>query len=102
MSVQLTSALASFWWLGVLAIFALIWCMFSMQGGRFVRNSILGRWMKSIRERYSADVLHKLAIAANAGRPLAGALSTLSCDQCVPDSLCKFTFLLQEDVWCMA
>jgi type II secretory pathway component PulF len=103
-SVRITSALASLWWLWAIAILAVLWCMFSTQAGRFLQHSILGRWLKPLRERYAADVLQKLAVAAGAGRPISGALSTLARYHFVPDVRHKLLFVRNEvelgaEVW---
>jgi type IV pilus assembly protein PilC len=74
---RFVDAVVSYWWLGALfAVFALA-VIFS-RPGRFVRYSMLGRLFHSVRETRSADILRKLSVTTSAGRPIAGALSTLA------------------------
>jgi type II secretory pathway component PulF len=71
------------WWLssglfwGVVAVLLLI---FAVPGpiNRVVRNSILGRFWRPLRQLRAADLLQKISLASDAGRPLAGVLSTLA------------------------
>lgn len=62
---------------GALWLLLLTW-LFGTQAGRRTRWALASRWLRSIHELRSADVLQKLRVAANAGRPLSGALSTLA------------------------
>lgn len=62
---------------GILLVLFLIW-LFGTHAGRRTRWALAGRWLRSIHELYAADVLQKLRVAATAGRPLPGALSTLA------------------------
>ena len=77
-SIRFASAVEQFWWVGALALLALIWSAFSARPGRFVRDAILGRLFGAMRELHTADVLQKLSAATKAGRPISGALSTLA------------------------
>jgi len=77
-SIQFAEIVERFWWLGALALLALIWSAFSARPGRFVRHTILARLFRPLGDLRSADVLQKLSVAANAGRPIPGALSTLA------------------------
>jgi type II secretory pathway component PulF len=95
-SIAIARGLASFWWAIPLALLAAIWCMFSTQTGRFIRNSILGRLLQPLRELHAADVLQKLGIATAAGRPIPGALSTLARYHFVPDVRHKLLFVRNE------
>jgi MSHA biogenesis protein MshG len=74
----LASRAVEFWWLAALAALALAWSAFSLRPKRFVRNRLLGRRLRPLRELRSAEVLEKLGVAAAAGRPIPGALSTLA------------------------
>lgn len=69
---------ARYWWLVPLLLLALFWISYSTRAGRLVRHSLLGRAFQSLRELQAALVLDQLAVAAQAGRPLSGALSTLA------------------------
>jgi len=67
-----------YWYLIALAIAGLWWLVFSAWPGRKLRLQVLGRLLRPIRELRMADVLEKLGIASQAGRPIAGAISTLA------------------------
>jgi len=61
-----------------LALIALLWWLLATHGGRPARDALFGRLLRPWRERRSAGVLRNIAIAAQAGRPIPGALSTLA------------------------
>lgn len=65
-------------WLVLLA--AILGCLFLLftRKGRQVRRSLFGRMLRPQRRWHVADVLQKIALASRAGRPVAGALSTLA------------------------
>jgi len=96
LSIAIAHGLTSFWWAIPVVLLAAIWCMFSTQTGRFIRNSILGRLLQPFRELHAADVLQKLGIATAAGRPIPGALSTLARYHFVPDVRHKLLFVRNE------
>jgi type II secretory pathway component PulF len=75
---QWFNLLAHYWWMAVLAVLILIWSAFSPRPGRFFRNSVLARIIGPLKDLRTVDVLQKLSLALNAGRPLSGALSTLA------------------------
>jgi type IV pilus assembly protein PilC len=100
----LTGLVAKFWWLFALAALALIWPVFSARPGRYVRHTLLGRFVRPLRELRVADVLHKLSIALQAGRPIPGVLSTLARYHFDPAIRHKLLFVRNEveqgaDVW---
>lgn len=64
--------------LAALVLLAVIIWLFGTQTGRRLRWSVAGRMFRSIREWLAADVLQKLRVAATAGRPIPGVLSTLA------------------------
>ena len=103
-SIHAAHTLASLWWLAALAAFILLWCMLSTQTGRFVRHSIFSRLFRPLRELHAADVLQKIGIASAAGRPVAGALSTLARYHFAPTIRHKLLFVRNEveqgaEVW---
>lgn len=61
----------------IMLLVVIIW-LFATRTGRRIRWSLAGRLFGSIREWRAADVLQKLRVAATAGRPIPGALSTLA------------------------
>lgn len=74
----LANAFAVYWWLFALLLFLVLLLASSARPGRWLRNTILGRYFHSVRELRTADVLQKLSLATEAGRPIQGALSTLA------------------------
>jgi type II secretory pathway component PulF len=103
-SVWLSNISVHYWWIGALAILLLLWSAFSMRPGRFIRHALLGRFFPPLRELHAADVLQKLGIALEAGRPVSGALSTLARYHFDPSVRHKLLFVRNEveqgaDVW---
>jgi type II secretory pathway component PulF len=103
-SVQMDAAFSRFWWLAMAAILALLWGTFSTRAGRFVRFSLVNRLVGPLRELRWAEVLQKLGVAMNAGRPIPGALSTLARYHFDPAVRHKLLFVRNEveqgeDIW---
>jgi type II secretory pathway component PulF len=103
-SIGLARGFVQYWWLGAIALLALVWTMFSTRAGRFVRYSILHRLVQPLRELHAAEVLQNLGVALKAGRPLPGALSTLARYHFDPDVRHKLLFVRNEleqgeDLW---
>lgn len=67
-----------YWYLFVLGLLAGLWLIFLPWPGRQFRRQLLGPLYRPFRELHFADVLDKLSVAVTAGRPLAGAISTLA------------------------
>ena len=74
----MTEFCMKFGWLAVVLILIGLWVVFSTRAGRFVRQALLDRYFATLREWHAAEVVQSLAGAAEAGRPLPGALSTLA------------------------
>jgi type II secretory pathway component PulF len=70
--------IADYWYVFLLALMAVYWLAFSSWPGRGLRRAILTRVIRPLRELHTADVLEKLGVAIDAGRPISGALSTLA------------------------
>jgi type II secretory pathway component PulF len=66
------------WWISAVVLIAVLAWLFATRSGRSVRHALFGRLIRPLHQLRSADVLQKLAVAADAGRPLPGALSTLA------------------------
>lgn len=103
-SLYVARLFVGFWWIFATALLVIAWCLISTKAGRFVRHSIFDRWLRSFRELYAADILRKLEITSQAGRPLAGALSTLARYHFAPQIRHKLLFVRNEveqgaDVW---
>jgi type II secretory pathway component PulF len=101
---RLNDALVNYWWLGALVAVIALAVIFSAKPGRFVRHSMLGRLLRSLREIRSADVLRKLSVTTRAGRPVVGALSTLARYHFDPITRHQLLFARNEveqgaDVW---
>jgi type IV pilus assembly protein PilC len=77
-SIYLTDVVAKYWFLVVLAIIAISLFVFTSWPGRQLRSGIASRLFRPLCELRMADVLQKLSVATQAGRPIAGALSTLA------------------------
>ena len=77
-SIHLTRVVAKYWFLSALAILAISLLVFTSWPGRQLRSGVAGRLFRPLRELRVADVLQKLSVATQAGRPIAGALSTLA------------------------
>lgn len=95
---------ANYWYLIALAIVAFCWLAFSSWPGRRLRRAILNRVVRPLRELRIADILQQLSIAAEAGRPMSGALSTLARYHFDPTLRNQLLFIRNEieqgaDVW---
>jgi type II secretory pathway component PulF len=103
-STRLGDVFVNYWFLFALGLLAVAWLAFSVRGGRFVRRAIMGRFFRPFRELRSAELLQKLGVALEAGRPIAGALSTLARYHFDPALRHKLLFVRNEveqgaDVW---
>lgn len=103
-SVWIGDVATRYWWAGAIGLLALAWSAFSAWPGRFLRHTIAGRLFLPLRELRSAEVLQKLSVAAQAGRPMPGALSTLARYHFDPRVRHKLLFVRNEleqgaDVW---
>jgi type II secretory pathway component PulF len=103
-SISVARVFVGFWWVFALAFLAFGWCLVSTKAGRFVRHSIFDRWLRSLRDLHAADILRKLEITTTAGRPIAGALSTLARYHFAPQIRHKLLYVRNEveqgaDVW---
>lgn len=94
----------SYWYLFALAILGLCWLTIGSWPGRRLRRAIVGRFFWPVRELYMADALEKLSVATQAGRPIAGAISTLARYHFDPTLRRQLLFIRNElehgaDVW---
>ena len=81
-----------------------LWLAFATRRGRRARRALVSRLGAPGSARISADVLQKLALAASAGRPIAGVLSTLARYHFDPRTRHQLLFVRNEveqgvDVW---
>jgi type II secretory pathway component PulF len=95
---------ANYWFLFALAIIVVFWLAFSSWPGRRLRLAILGRLFRPLRALHMADVLEKLSVAIQAGRPITGSLSTLARYHFDPTLRHQLLFIRNEmeqgaDVW---
>jgi type II secretory pathway component PulF len=91
-------------WLGSIALLVFLWWLLATRSGRPLRYALFGRIFRSWHERHVAGVLQNLAIAASAGRPIPGALSTLARYHFDPTIRRELLFVRNEveqgaDVW---
>ncbi len=77
-SIDFANLLMNYWFIFALVPLALLWSLFSASPGRVMRGWLSTRALGPLRETRAAEVLGQLSVAARAGRPLAGALSTLA------------------------
>jgi type II secretory pathway component PulF len=77
-NIHFADIFTKYWLLFALAIIAMCWLVFSSWPGRQLRRGMLGRFVRPLRELRMADVLQKLSVATQAGRPIAGSISTLA------------------------
>ena len=94
----------NYWYFFIFAIIGLFWLAFLPWPGRSMRRAVLSRLFRPLRELYTADVLEKLGVAIQAGRPLAGAVSTLARYHFDPTLRHQLLFIRNEmeqgsDVW---
>ena len=103
-SIDFTTILLNYWWVAALAFIGLLLSVFSTRTGRLLRYSLFGRLFQPLRELQTTDVLQKISVALDAGRPVAGALSTLARYHFAPPVRHKLLFVRNEveqgvDVW---
>jgi type II secretory pathway component PulF len=103
-NVRVADFCAKYWYLFALGIIATWWLVFSSWPGRKLRVGILSRFVRPLRELRVADVLQKLSVASGAGRPVAGAISTLARYHYDPNLRNQLLFIRNEieqgaDVW---
>jgi len=77
-SLAFASFVESYWWAFMILALLFAWSMVSARPGRFLRDTMLSRFFGPLRNLRSAEVLEKLGVAAAAGRPMTGAVSTLA------------------------
>jgi type II secretory pathway component PulF len=101
---RFSSFFVSYWWAFFAAGALAAWSAASARPGRYLRNVVWSKLLSPLRVLRSADVLDKLSIAANAGRPMTGAISTLARYHFDPAMRRKLLFVRNEieqgaDVW---
>jgi type II secretory pathway component PulF len=103
-SLQFAEFVQNYWWAFFAMALLMAWSAASARPGRFLRNSLLGRFFAPLRSLRSAEVLEKLSVAAASGRPMTGAISTLARYHFDPSTRQKLLFVRNEmeqgaDVW---
>jgi type II secretory pathway component PulF len=103
-SLEFASFVESYWWAFMLLALLLAWSTVSARPGRFLRNTVLSRFFGPLRNFRSAEVLEKLSVAASAGRPMTGAVSTLARYHFDPSTRRKLLYVRNEmeqgaEVW---
>lgn len=77
-SIDFANVVTNYWYVFALVPLVLVWSLFSASPGRVMRRWLSARALGPLRETRAAEVLGQLSVAARAGRPLSGALSTLA------------------------
>jgi type II secretory pathway component PulF len=103
-SLRFAEIMENYWFVFVLFGLLLAWSAVSARPGRFLRHSLLGKYFWPLRNLRSAEILEKLSGAASAGRPMAGAISTLARYHFDSSTRRKLLFVRNEmeqgsDVW---
>jgi type II secretory pathway component PulF len=99
----LAKLIADYWYLFALTIIA-AWLLAFSSSARRLRLMVLGRLIRPLRELRMADVLQKLSVATQAGRPISAALSTLARYHFDPTLRHQLLFIRNEmeqgaDIW---
>jgi type IV pilus assembly protein PilC len=76
--VDFANFCATYWYVIALVVIVSCWLVFASWPGRRLRRALLAHIFRPIRALREADVMRQLGIAAEAGRPIAGAISTLA------------------------
>jgi len=92
---QMTGIFENFAWLIILALIVGLVSFVFTRRGRMTRREI-ARFISPARARRSAGLLRLISIASNAGRPIAGALSTLARYHFDPTIRQKLLFVRNE------
>lgn len=103
-SLKFASFVESYWWAFVMLALLFAWSLVSARPGRFLRDTVFSRFFGPLRNLRSAEVLEKLGVAAAAGRPMTGAISTLARYHFDPSTRRKLLFARNEmeqgaEVW---
>ncbi len=76
--IAISNWVVNYWFLLAIPSLALVWLIKSERSRRFFRRRVSSRLIRPIAQLLSADLLSLLSVNARAGRPLAGAMSTLA------------------------
>ncbi|MDZ4659202.1 MAG: type II secretion system F family protein [Bythopirellula sp.] len=76
--IVICSWVEKYWFLIAIPLLAVLWLWKSERSRRFFRRTVSSRLIRPIAQLRSADLLSLLSVNARAGRPLAGAMSTLA------------------------
>ena len=103
-SAQFAAIATRLWIVAVPVALVLLFLLLSGRLARIVRYSFAGSWYRPYQQSLAADVLTKLGVALDAGRPLTSALSTLARYYFDPTMRHKLLFVRNEveqgaEVW---
>ena len=90
------SMLVQWWWLGALALVAVVFLLLTGRLQRWVSRSWLGRLTQPWLGYQTADVLQNLSVVTQAGRPMAGTISTLARYHYCPSVRQRLLFVRNE------
>jgi type II secretory pathway component PulF len=94
--IGLSNDLVNYWYLFVLPLLLVIWLVRSPASRRFFSRNISSRILRPIAQLRVANILSLLAGSYRAGRPLAGAISTLARYHFDPKLRHKLLFVRNE------
>ena len=95
-SWRLNDFFANYWFIWALAIVAICWLSFFRWPGRRLRYTLLGTFFRPLSQLRTASTLRQLSVASQAGRPIAGAISTLARYHFDPTFRHKLLFVRNE------
>ncbi len=93
--LALSNFFTQFLWIPLLLLVALLLSFIFARPGRAARHAVV-RFIAPLRDRHRTNLLRLLGIAAGAGRPIAGALSTLARYHYDPTIRRKLLFVRNE------
>ncbi len=94
--IATSQLLVDYWFLLVIPLLVIAWLILSQTSRRFFNRNISSRILRPIAQLRIANVLSLLAVNSRAGRPLAGALSTLARYHFDPKLRHKLLFVRNE------
>lgn len=95
-SLAALSMLVQWWWLGALVLVAVVFLVLTGRLQRWVSRGWLGRLTQPWLGSQTADVLQNLSVVTQAGRPMAGAISTLARYHYCPSVRQRLLFVRNE------
>lgn len=76
--IRVSNFVSQFWFVFALLVALGVWLIRSQRSRRFFRRRLWSRLLPPVAQLRSADLMNLLSVSLRAGRPLAGAISTLA------------------------